>query len=78
MADENENRYRGIPELKNRKLKEEAVSFYAQHNVRETLENLLNAMFPDKPGDVYGYMVRLSTGYNMHVCVCVYRQMYKI
>ena len=63
MEGENENRYRNIPELKNRKTKEEAVSFYAQHNVRETLENLLNAMFPDKPEDIYGYMVSIIVKY---------------
>lgn len=59
-AESEKQRYRGVPELKNRQLKEEAVSFYAQHNVRETLENLLNAMFPEKPGDVYGFMVSMT------------------
>lgn len=48
----------GIPELKNRKLKEKAVAFYAQHNVPTTIEKLLNGMFLAAPSDVYGYMVR--------------------
>jgi len=48
----------GIPELKNRKLKEKAVAFYAQHNVPATIEKLLNGMFLAAPSDVYGYMVR--------------------
>ena len=48
----------GIPELKNRKLKEKAVAFYAQHNVPATIEKLLNGMFLAAPPDVYGYMVR--------------------
>ena len=48
--------YRGVPD-KNAKQKEEAVAFYAQHNVTGALETLLNDMFLDNPEDVYGYMV---------------------
>jgi len=47
----------GVPELKNRKLKEKAVAFYAQHNVPAAIEKLLNGMFLAAPSDVYGYMV---------------------
>ncbi len=47
----------GSPEVQRSKLKEEAVAFYAQHNVTDALETLLNRMFLEKPQDVYGYMV---------------------
>jgi len=47
----------GVPELKNRNLKEKAVAFYAQHNVPAAIEKLLNGMFLAAPSDVYGYMV---------------------
>ena len=50
----------GAPELKNRKLKEKAVAFYAQHNVPAAIEKLLNGMFLAAPSDVYGYMVLKS------------------
>lgn len=48
---------RGFPEVKNRKLKEQAIAFYSQHNVTQTLEKLLNELFLVAPQDVYGYMV---------------------
>lgn len=49
---------RGLPELRQRKQKEQAVAFYKQHNVTGALEKLLNSMFLDIPTDVFGYMVR--------------------
>lgn len=50
---------RGFPELKNRKLKEQAIAFYSEHKVQDALEKLLNKMFLEEPKDVYGYMVSL-------------------
>ena len=47
----------GIPELRNKKLKERALAFYAEHNVTGAIEKLLNEMFLAAPTDVYGYMV---------------------
>ena len=47
-------------EVRNRKLKEQAVAFYKQHDVTGALERLLNTMFLDSPTDVYGYMVSTS------------------
>ena len=46
-----------MPELSQRRLKEQVVSFYAQNNVMGSLEKLLNTMYLDKPADVHGYMV---------------------
>lgn len=43
-----------------KELSEKAIAFYAQHNVSQTLEKLLNQMFVAAPKDVYGYMVRLE------------------
>ena len=47
----------GIPELRNGKLKEKALAFYAEHNVTGAIEKLLNEMYLAAPTDVYGYMV---------------------
>lgn len=47
---------KGVPELKQSKQKEQAVAFYAQHNVTGALETLLNTMYLEAPEDVYGYM----------------------
>ena len=54
----NQGVQRGFPDMKNRRLKEQAVAFYSQHDVTGALERLLNEMFPAAPSDVYGYMVR--------------------
>ena len=51
------SRSRGGPELKNRKLKEQAIAFYNEHDVPAKLEHLLNQLFPSPPPDLYGYMV---------------------
>ena len=56
---ENAVRGRGFPELRNKKLKEQAVAFYSEHKVQDALEKLLNEMFLAEPRDVYGYMVCL-------------------
>ena len=56
---ENVVRGRGFPELRNKKLKEQAVAFYSEHKVQDALEKLLNEMFLAEPRDVYGYMVCL-------------------
>ncbi len=53
---QNSGQFRSVPD-KNAKLKQEAVAFYAQHDVTGALETLLNRMFLDRPDDVYGYMV---------------------
>ena len=50
-------RSNGISDLNQSKLKQQAISFYSQHNVTDALEKLLNSMFMDEPEDVYGYMV---------------------
>lgn len=47
----------GSRDLKQRNLKEEAITFYTEHNVTGVLEKLLNTMFLDSPQDIYGYMV---------------------
>ena len=52
----------GFPEMRNRRLKEEAVAFYSRHSVPEELEKLLNEMVHVNPPDVYGYMVRGGGG----------------
>lgn len=53
--------------------KDEAVAFYAQNNVTEALEALLNTMYGDKPVDIYGYMVRSIYIYTTsYVCVKYY------
>lgn len=50
-------RGRVFPELRHRQLKEQAIAFYSEHKVSESLETLLNEMFLSAPVDVYGYMV---------------------
>lgn len=45
-------------EERRRKLSEKAIAFYAQHNVTDTVEKLLNQLYVAAPSDVYGYMVR--------------------
>lgn len=44
-------------ERRRKELSEKAMAFYAQHNVTDTVERLLNEMFVASPRDVYGYMV---------------------
>lgn len=69
-----------------KELSEKAVAFYAQHNVSQTLEKLLNQMFVAAPNDVYGYMVRShvhglltcythAASYRIKVFVCVGQQL---
>ncbi len=37
--------------------KVQAVLFYQQNKIPQTLEALLNKMYKEKPDDLYGYMV---------------------
>ncbi len=53
-------RPRGFPEVRNKRLKEEAVAFYSRHDVPGAIERLLNEMYPAAPSDVYGYMVETN------------------
>ena len=57
MQQHEHRKFKGVPELKQSKQKEQAVAFYAQHNVTGALETLLNTMYLEAPEDVYGYMV---------------------
>ena len=43
-------------------MKRQAVQYYNENQVPKELESLLNAMFFERPQDLYGYMV----------CVCVF------
>ncbi len=38
-------------------LREEAMEFYEKNGVPQKMEEILNAMFYDKPKDVYGHLV---------------------
>ena len=60
MAADDLRTARGLPELHQRKLKEQVVDFYTKHNVTGVLEKLLNTMYLDSPDDIYGYMVSCS------------------
>ena len=57
MQQHEHRQFKGVPELKQSEQKEQAVAFYAQHNVTGALETLLNTMYLEAPEDVYGYMV---------------------
>lgn len=61
-----------------KELSEKAVAFYAQHNVSQTLEKLLNQMFVAAPNDVYGYMVRSHVHGLLDLCrpVATYVQLH--
>ena len=64
---QDQGRFRGFPGLKSRKIKEQAVAFYDEHNITGALETLLNKMFLDEPEDVYGYMVCKEVACTFHV-----------
>ena len=38
-------------------LKKKATNYYAQNNVQERLEEILNKMFYEDPKDIYGRLV---------------------
>lgn len=71
-----ESSVKRFPEVRNRKLKEQAIVFFSQHNVTETLEKLLNELFLAAPNDVYGYMVSLYhvTCTNVKSCIIIIMQ----
>lgn len=56
-----EERFRSLPEMRQRKLKQQAVEFYKKHDVTGALEKVLNKLFPDDPSDVFGYMVSMTS-----------------
>ncbi len=69
MAAKGGGRARGFPEVRNKRLKEEAVAFYSRHDVPGAIERLLNEMYGVDPPDVNGYMVHATVYIIVHVHV---------
>lgn len=47
----------GFPDVRYKERKEQAVAFYKENKIPETLEKMLNVMYLARPKDLYGYMV---------------------
>ena len=59
-------------------MKRQAVQYYNENQVPKELESLLNAMFFERPQDLYGYMVCVCvfffSNYKFKICSKAYRQ----